>query len=100
MSFWDRLKKQFVKTKEQTPPPEEQPKALGLTPRETDVFRLLLEGYTLRETADRLGIKYSTVNTHMTAVYKKLGVSSRAELIIRYRDYENTAGAAREKRLP
>mgnify|MGYP000882370581 CR=1 FL=1 len=59
-----------------------------LTARETDVFRLLVEGYTLQETADRLGVKYSTVNTHVTALYKKLGVRSRAELIIGYRDYE------------
>lgn len=57
-----------------------------LTQREREVFRLLVEGYTIKETAQSLGIKYSTANTHMTAIYKKLGVNSRAELIIRYRD--------------
>ena len=55
---------------------------------EREVFRLLVEGYTLRETAQQLGLKYSTVNTHMTGIYRKLGVNSRAELIIRYRDYD------------
>lgn len=88
MSFWDQLKKQFAKPSGRDSPDSEDRKSLGLTPREMDVFRLLLEGYTLQETANQLSVKYSTVNTHMTAIYKKLGVSSRAELIIRYRDFE------------
>jgi len=58
---------------------------MSLTPRESDTFRLLLEGYTIMETAKQLGIKYSTANTYMTGIYKKLGVKSRAELIINYR---------------
>lgn len=57
-----------------------------LTPREYDLFLLLLEGFTLKECATRLSIKYSTANTHMTGIYKKLGVKSRAELIIQYRN--------------
>ena len=56
-----------------------------LTPRERDLFLLLLEGYTLKESARQMSVKYSTANTHMTAIYKKLNVNSRAELIIRYR---------------
>lgn len=59
---------------------------LRLTPREHELYLLLLEGYTLKESAKKLCIKYSTANTHMTGVYKKLGVNSRAELIIRYRN--------------
>lgn len=57
-----------------------------LTPREHELFLLLLEGYTLKESAEQLRVKYSTANTHMTGIYKKLDVNSRAELIIRYRD--------------
>lgn len=56
-----------------------------LTPREYELCLLLLEGFTLRESAKQLSIKYSTANTHMTGIYKKLGVKSRAELIINYR---------------
>jgi DNA-binding CsgD family transcriptional regulator len=56
-----------------------------LTPREYDLYLLLLEGFTLKECAEQLSIKYSTANTHMTGIYKKLGVNSRAELIINYR---------------
>ena len=57
-----------------------------LTPRENEIFQLLREGYTLKESAKRLNIKYSTANTYMTGVYKKLHVNSRAMLIIRYHD--------------
>ncbi|NMA49062.1 MAG: helix-turn-helix transcriptional regulator [Tissierellia bacterium] len=56
-----------------------------LTPREKDLYLLLLEGFTLKESAKQLGVKYSTANTHMTGIYRKLEVKSRAELIINYR---------------
>lgn len=56
-----------------------------LTPREHDLFLLLLEGYTLKECAKKLTVKYSTANTHMTGIYRKLEVNTRAELIIYYR---------------
>ncbi len=56
-----------------------------LTPRERELCLLLVEGYTLKESAVQLKVKYSTVNTHMNGVYRKLGVNSRAELIINYR---------------
>ncbi|MGB7605944.1 MAG: helix-turn-helix transcriptional regulator [Lutisporaceae bacterium] len=60
--------------------------AESLTPRERDTYLLLLEGYTLKETAKQLSIGYSTANTYQTAVYRKLHINSRAELIINYRD--------------
>lgn len=63
-----------------------QVKVAQLTPRENDLYLLLLEGFTLKESAKQLSIKYSTANTHMTGIYKKLGVKSRAELIINYRE--------------
>lgn len=88
MWFWKQLKKQFGKPEPESSAETQTKHPLGLTQREMDVFRLLLEGYTLQETANQLGVKYCTANTHMTAIYKKLGVSSRAELIIRYRYFE------------
>lgn len=67
------------------PPDDERTEKLSqLTARERELFALLLEGYTLKESAQRLNIGYSTANTHMTSLYKKLQVRSRAELIIRY----------------
>lgn len=63
-----------------------------LTGREHDLFLLLLEGFTLKECAKQLMIKYSTANTHMTGIYKKLGVKTRAELIIHYRGTDDAQG--------
>lgn len=64
---------------------EKAERLVRLTRREKEVFELLVEGYTLKESADKLKLKYSTVNTHVTNLYRKLGVRSRAELIILYR---------------
>jgi len=41
----------------------------------------LLGGYSLKEAAKQLSIGYSTANTYQTAIYKKLHVNSRAELL-------------------
>ena len=73
-----RLNKVFSET-------EKTARLSKLTQRESDTYYLLLQGYTLKETAKLLGVKYSTANTHMTELYKKLGVNSRAELIINYK---------------
>ena len=55
-----------------------------LTPKERAVLDLLLEGCTMKQTAQRLGVAYSTVNTHTNAIYRKLQVNSRAQLILAY----------------
>lgn len=65
-----------------------QMRVTHLTPREHDLYLLLLEGFTLKESAKQLRVKYSTANTHMTGIYRKLGVKSRAELIINYRNVD------------
>ncbi len=56
----------------------------SLTPREREVFALLMEGLTMRESAEELGVKFTTVNSHCSHIYRKLGVNSRAEFILRY----------------
>lgn len=56
-----------------------------LTQREYEMYLLLIEGYTLKECAAQLSIKYSTANTHMTSIYKKLHVNTKASLIINFR---------------
>jgi DNA-binding NarL/FixJ family response regulator len=67
--------------------PSEKAKLVeSLTPREKETFFILLEGYSLKEAAKQLEVEYSTVNTYQTAIYRKLCVNSRAELIINYRD--------------
>jgi DNA-binding CsgD family transcriptional regulator len=53
-----------------------------LSKREQQVARLLLHGLTLRQISGELKLSYPTVNTHQTAVYRKLGINSRAELLL------------------
>ncbi|MDD3243852.1 MAG: helix-turn-helix transcriptional regulator [Eubacteriales bacterium] len=88
MALWTRLKEKLRKEPKGESDHTQRVRQAGLTPRELDVLRLLLQGCTLQQSADRLGMKYSTANTHMTAIYRKLGVTSRAALIIRYHDFE------------
>jgi predicted ATPase/DNA-binding NarL/FixJ family response regulator/DNA-binding XRE family transcriptional regulator len=49
----------------------------GLTEREAEVLSLVAQGLTNREVADRLVVSPRTVNTHLTAIYRKLDVSTR-----------------------
>lgn len=65
---------------------EKKRRIQSLSAREYETFRLLLEGNTLRACAEKMGIKFSTVNTYQNSIYKKLGVNNRANLIIYYRD--------------
>jgi DNA-binding CsgD family transcriptional regulator len=53
-----------------------------LSKREQQVARLLLHGLTLRQISAELNLSYPTVNTHQTAIYRKLGINSRAELLL------------------
>ncbi len=50
----------------------------GLTGRELEVLRLVTEGLTDTQIAERLILSPRTVSTHLRSVYNKLGVSSRA----------------------
>ncbi len=53
-----------------------------LTPRETEVLTYLSKGFTIKEIAGLMGIKWFTVNDHIKAIYRKLNVSSRAEAAV------------------
>src|SRR5438067_1739506 len=50
----------------------------GLTAREVEVLRLVAQGLTDAQVAEQLVISPRTVNTHLTAIYGKIGVSSRS----------------------
>ncbi|MGH2558079.1 MAG: ATP-binding protein [Thermomicrobiales bacterium] len=63
----------------QTTPVVDQTGA-GLTPREIDVLRLVIQGLANREVAEALFISERTVGTHVANVYQKLGLHSRAQL--------------------
>jgi len=51
-----------------------------LTDREREVLRLIARGYMYKEIAHRLGISAKTVEAHVSAVLRKLQLSSRHEL--------------------
>jgi ATP/maltotriose-dependent transcriptional regulator MalT len=57
--------------------PEEEP--VSLTRRERDVLRLLAEGRTNAQIAEELVVSLFTVKAYVRAIYRKLGVKSRAE---------------------
>lgn len=51
-----------------------------LTPREREVMRLLARGYTYKEIASELFLSIKTIETHASAVLRKLQLSNRREL--------------------
>jgi DNA-binding NarL/FixJ family response regulator len=53
-----------------------------LTAREKEVLRLIARGYTYKEVAARLHVSVKTVETHVSAVLRKLQLSSRHELTV------------------
>ncbi len=57
--------------------------SFGLTHREKDVCRLLLQGLSVKQIAYKLNISFSTANTHYRSLYKKLGVSTRSEFFLK-----------------
>ena len=53
----------------------------ALSAREAEVLSLLVRGRSVPHIAERLYIARSTVKTHITRIYQKIGVESRQEMI-------------------
>lgn len=73
----------------------DDPEAAGqssLTSREKEILRLLVEGYSNKEIAEKLVISPSTVHSHRTNLMAKLNLHSRHELI----QYARKRGLLRE----
>ncbi|MEW1724755.1 BREX system ATP-binding domain-containing protein [Streptomyces sp. NPDC093109] len=60
-------------------PPVDPVRALGLTPRERDVLRLVAAGHSNRGIAEELYISPKTASVHVSNILAKLGVSGRTE---------------------
>lgn len=60
----------------------------GLTERERDVARLLAVGHTNRQIATELIVSIKTVETHVTHILAKLGVSNRTAAVAVLRDHQ------------
>jgi DNA-binding NarL/FixJ family response regulator len=63
---------------------QNQPKLadIGLTPRQTDVLALLLQGQPNKLIARELGLSVETVKDHVAAVLRALNVSSRTQAVL------------------
>jgi LuxR family maltose regulon positive regulatory protein len=63
-----------------------------LSDRESEVLDLLVSGLSNQEIAERLFVSVNTVKTHISHVYGKLGVNSRAQAIARCRQLDLLSG--------
>jgi DNA-binding NarL/FixJ family response regulator len=75
-----RLVSEFARLRPSTPT---RPDALEeLTPRETEVLRLVAEGLSNGEIAERLVVSDETVKTHVSRVLAKLGLRDRTQAVV------------------
>ena len=71
------------------PPPGRLDLVEPLTDRERDVLRFLPSRLTVREIADELYVSVNTLKFHLKVIYRKLGVTSRAEAAAKARQLTN-----------
>lgn len=69
--------------------------AIEFTDREDEVLRLLATGASNQQIADRLFISDGTVKCHVRRIFRKIGVSSRAEAAAYHREVRVAAASAR-----
>lgn len=62
------------------------PEIASLSPRELEVFSYLFSDKTLAEIAQELYITYSSVHFHCKNIYRKLDVTGRRQILIKYKD--------------
>lgn len=69
-------------------------RSLGLTPRQQEICSRIADGEEYREIAAALGISASTVVDHVRRIHRRLGVRSRAKLIMLLEQTANGATAS------
>jgi len=78
----------------------------GLSNREAEVAELVSKGLSNKEVANQLFVTEKTVKFHLTNIYKKMNVKSRAQLIVwclphlGFVESEATQAAARTAEMP
>ncbi|MDR3435203.1 response regulator transcription factor [Telmatospirillum sp.] len=70
-----------IAAKAVAPPPGRLPNVDILSERETNVLRLLAQGFTTKEIADRLAISIKTVETYKVRAAEKLNLKTRVQII-------------------
>ena len=75
----------------------------ALTVRQQEIATLLMEGHSNKEIGMRLSLAEITVKTHLTAIFRLLGVVNRTQAVVAIRrlgiDYSAGAGVAQESRV-
>lgn len=74
--------------------------SLGLTPRQSEVLALLLEGKPNKLIAREMGLSVETIKDHVAAVLRCLGVSSRTQAVIAVRHQFSPSAPAASSNLP
>jgi LuxR family maltose regulon positive regulatory protein len=84
ISYVDRLTTGLEGARQARLAPAAKPRLLGtLSPRETDILRLIAHGLSNKEIARRLNIGPETVKSHLKSVFTKLGVERRSQAVAR-----------------
>jgi len=68
-------------TKEPFVPDERKQEDLGITRRELEILRLIAQGMSNREIAEKLYVSENTVKTHSSRVFDKLGAKRRTQAV-------------------
>jgi DNA-binding NarL/FixJ family response regulator len=55
---------------------------LGLTPRQSDVMRLLARGWPNKRIARELGVSEGTVKVHLLAIFRALDARNRTQAVL------------------
>ena len=57
-------------------------RGLSITPRHAQILQYVADGLSVQEAAQRLGITPKTVNNHLGAVYRRLGVENLTQAVL------------------
>ena len=84
---WERFKEGVLDFMGlEAPPAGEDPAFGALSPREREVLSLVTEGLSNAEIGERLSLSEKTVRNHLSSVFDKLGVWTRAQAMVFARD--------------
>jgi two-component system, NarL family, nitrate/nitrite response regulator NarL len=73
-------------------PPELDSRLDRITPRERQIVQLLSSGASNKEIAKKLNVTERTVKAHLTAIFRKLGISGRLQLALFVLEHSRPAG--------
>jgi DNA-binding NarL/FixJ family response regulator len=76
------------------------PETETLSQREAEVLALLARGFLYKEIAEKMGVTYATVHTHIRHIYEKLHVRSRTEAVAMHLGHPLSTHEAAETKRP